>query len=329
MPRNAIVIGSGTYVPKTFRDKEYFINKFGENVSKFFELTHIGGKYVCAENESSLDLAVEASKKAIESAGIKPEEIDLILLSTDTPAFLSPCTSVAVQYLIGAKNAGTFDINCACAGYVTAMITAYNYIKTDAKINTVLVIGAYAMSKYVKDGDPAIEPMLGDGAGALILRATESDTRGIKATKLVAQGQYYDYLGIYGGGSAFPPSHEMIDSGEQYVQSKKKFPATVNIDMWPGMIKDVLKEAGEKIEDVNWTVLTQVNYYAIAEVHKILGIPEEKAVTIMEKYGYTGSGCIPMAVDDAIKAGKFKENDLLVLVASGGGANFAALTMRW
>ncbi len=329
MARNSIVIGTGSYHPEKYLGREYYVKKYTENINKFFDKTHINGKYVCAENESSLDLAVHASNNAIKSAGLTPDKIDLIILSTDTPAFLSPSTSVALQYKIKAVNAGTFDINCACAGFVTAMITAWNYIRNDEKINHVLVVGTYAMTKYIEDGDPFAEPLLGDGAGAIVLKAEESTDRGILATKLKAEGEYYDYLGIFGGGSANPPSHKMIDEKQQYVRFAKRFPATINEDTWPVMIQSVVDEAGYKIDDVNWSVLTQVNYDTIAEVHNRLNIPIEKAITIMDKYGYTGSACVPMAIHEAVSDGRFKTGDIVVMCASGGGANFASLLMKW
>lgn len=330
MSRNAVVVGTGSYHPKKFLDHDYFRKLFTEKVDKFFDKTQIIGKYVCADDESSLDLAVNASKQAIENAGIKPEDIDLIILSTDTPAFLSPATSVGVQHLIGATNAGTFDINAACAGFVTAMSTAWQYIRNDKKYNHVLVIGTYAMTKYVEETDPFTSPLLGDGAGAIILKADESDSgRGIHATKLFARGEYYNMLGIFGGGSANPASPEMLERKEQYVRFLGKFPSDINEAVWPQMIKDVCEEANFNLSDIDWTVLTQVNHQTIVEVHKTLEIPYEKAITIMQKYGYTGSACIPMAIHEAVMDKKFKENDLIAMCASGGGANFASLVMKW
>ncbi len=328
MSRNSIIIGTGAYHPEKYLSKDYYAKKYGEDIYKFFEKTQINGKYVCAENESSLELAVYASNNAIKSAGITPDKIDLIVLSTDTPAFLSPATSVALQHKIGAENAGTFDINCACAGFVTAMITAWNYIRNDKKINHALVVGTYAMTKYIEDGDPFAEPLLGDGAGAIVLKAENTD-RGILATKLKAEGKYYDYLGIYGGGTVNPPSQKMIDEKKHFVRFAKKFPASINEDKWPVMVQDVLDEAGLNTSQVDWTVFTQVNYSTIAEVHKRLEIDQDKAITVMQKYGYTGSACVPMAIHHGVTQGKFKTGDVVAMCASGGGANFASLVLKW
>ena len=328
MARNAIVVGTGSYHPEKYVGREEFATKFGPNMNDFFDKTGINGKYICAENESSLDLSVAAAKMAVTNAGISVEDINLIILSTDTPAYLSPATSVAVQGIIGAKNAGTFDINCACAGFGTAMNTAWNYIRNDKKMNYVLVIVAYAMSKYVNPSDAVTSPLLGDGAGAIILKAEETD-RGIFATKLKALGEYHDYLGIFGGGTVHPPTFGMISKKLQYVQFAKRYPATINQENWPNMIKDVCDEAGYKVSDINWTVFTQVNYSSIVAVHNELGIPAGRAIKIMDKYGYTGSACIPMAIHEAVTTGKFKKNDIIAMCASGGGANFASLIMKW
>jgi 3-oxoacyl-[acyl-carrier-protein] synthase-3 len=274
-------------------------------------------------------MAKAASLRALESAGITAEQLDLIILATDTPEQLSPATSVVVQHQIGATNAGTFDINCACSGFVTALDTASKFIIADSDYKHVLVIGAYAMSKYLDWNDKKTATIFADGAGAVVLQANEEGP-GFLASKLLADGSFANYMGIYAGGTRMPVTEEVLREGRwNRVRFAQRYPPEVNIEGWPRIIREVLEKAGLTLDDTRLFLFTQVNLSTIKEVMRILNVPMERTHTIMQKWGYTGSACIPMVLDDAVREGKVQRGDNLIMCASGGGLNMACVAFRW
>ena len=326
----ARIIGTGSYVPEKILTNDDLSGMLGEDINEFVsQVIGIRERHVCAEDESTADLAEAASLKALAAAGITPEQLDLIVLATDTPEQLSPATSVVVQHRIGAKNAGTFDINCACSGFVTALDTASKFIIADADYKYVLVIGAYAMSKYLDWNDKKTATIFADGAGAVVVQASQENP-GFLASKLLADGAFADYMGIYAGGTRMPVTEKVLGEGRwTKVRFAQRYPPEVNIEGWPKIIREVLTKANLRLDDVGLFLFTQVNLSTIKEVMRILDLPLERTHTIMQKWGYTGSACIPMVLDDAVREGKVKAGENLIMCASGGGLNMACVALRW
>ncbi|MBX7220156.1 MAG: ketoacyl-ACP synthase III [Blastocatellia bacterium] len=324
------IAGTGSYVPERVVTNAELSERLGENINDFVaNVVGINERHVCGDNESTADLATNAALRALSAAKVKPEEIDLIILATDTPEYLSPATSVVVQYRLGAARAGTFDINCACAGFVTALETASKFILADSNYRNVLVIGAYAMTKFLDWNDKKTCTIFADGAGAVVLQASATGP-GILASKLVANGAYHDHMGIFAGGTHLPITHEVLaENNFTKVRFAKKYPPEVNLEGWPSIIHDVLAKAGLQVEGVDFFLFTQVNLSTIKEVMRRMEIPAEKTHTIMGKWGYTGSACIPMVLDDALAAGKIKPGDKVIFCASGGGLNMACLLYQF
>jgi 3-oxoacyl-[acyl-carrier-protein] synthase-3 len=325
----AKIIGTGSYVPETVITNADLSCALGEDINEFVsQVIGINERHVCAEDESTADLATRASERALEAAGIGAEDLNLIILATDTPEYLSPATSVVVQHRLNAKHAGTFDINCACAGFVTALDAASKFIAADADYRNILVVGAYAISKYVDWTEKKTSTIFADGAGALVLKS--SDERGFLASKLVAEGSYHDRMGIYAGGTRLPITEEVLREGMwTKVRFAKKYPPEVNLVGWPQIVKDVLVKASLKLDDVALFLFTQVNLSTIKEVMKGMNLPMSRTHTVMGKWGYTGSACIPMVLDDAVREGKLKPNEVVVMCASGGGLNMACAAFRY
>jgi 3-oxoacyl-[acyl-carrier-protein] synthase-3 len=326
----ARIAGTGSYVPEKIITNADLSRMLGEDVDEFVSQTlGIHERHVCAADESTADLATAAARRALESAGVAAEELDLIVLATDTPEYISPATSVVVQHRLGARRAGTFDVNCACAGFVTALDTASKYIIADASYRHVLVIGAYAMSKYLDWTEKKTATIFADGAGAVVLRAAE-DRPGFLASKLVAEGSFHDHMGIYAGGAQMPTTPEILAEGMwTKVRFAKKYPSSVNTEGWPAIVRDVLAKAGLELDDVALFLFTQVNLSTIKEVMHKMELPWERTHTVMGKWGYTGSACIPMVLDDAAREGKLRPRDVVVMCASGGGLNMACAAFRW
>ncbi len=326
----ANIISTGIYVPEKILTNQDLSRILGEDINEFVtQVLGIQERHVCADDESTADLATHASRQALEAARLDAAELDLIILATDTPEQLSPATSVVVQHRLGAVNAGTFDVNSACAGFVTALDTASKFIISDTSYRNVLVVGAYAMSKYLDLHDKKTATIFADGAGALVLQA-KNDQPGFLAGKLRADGSFHDHMGIYAGGTRLPVTKEVIDEGTwNKVRFAKKYPAEVNTQGWPAIVQQVLAKANLQLSDVKLFLFTQVNLSTIKEVMAGLELPMERTHTIMHKWGYTGSACIPMVLHDAVSSGKLERGDNVIMCASGGGLNMACVAFRW
>jgi 3-oxoacyl-[acyl-carrier-protein] synthase III len=328
--RFAKIIGTGISVPEKVVTNDDLSRILGEDINDF--VTNVLGireRHVCAENESTADLATVAARNALENASLQAQNLDLIILATDTPEQLSPATSVVVQHRLGATNAGTFDINSACAGFVTALDTASKFIIADSDYKNVLVIGAYAISKFLDWKDKKTATIFADGAGAVVLQ-TSTDRPGYLASKLHADGSFHDHMGIYAGGSHLPVSETVLAEGMwTKVRFAKKYPAEVNTEGWPAIIRDVLAKAHLDLRDIKLFLFTQVNLSTIKQVMQKLELPMTRTHTIMDKWGYTGSACIPMVLHDALRTGKLERGDNVVFCASGGGLNMACVAFRW
>ena len=327
--RYAKITGTGCYVPEKILTNADLSQILGEDVNDFVtNILGISERHICAPDESTADLATRAAESALASAGVSPAEIDLIIVATDTPEYLSPATSVVVQHRLGAKRAGTFDLNAACAGFVTALDTAAKYITADENYQNILVIGAYAMTKYLDWTEKKTATIFADGAGAVVLSA--SDTPGLLAAKLVADGSFHDFLGLYAGGTKFPVTEEILREGYlNKVRFAKRYPPEINNEGWPHIVHEVLQQGNLTLADVALFLFTQVNLSSIKTAMANLDLPMSRTHTIMGKWGYTGSACIPMALHDAVQAGKLKAGDNFILCASGGGLNMACAAVRW
>ena len=328
--RNAVICATGAYFPQRLLPNSYFNALLGEDVDQWLrENLEIYQRYWCGENESTVDLCVHAATQAMERAGIKGSQINLIIVATDTPEYLTPSTASIVQYRLEAGWAGTFDLNSACSGFVTALDVAARYVRDEPDCEYALVIGAYAISKYLNPKDKKTVSLFSDGAGAVILKAEKTEDRGYLCSKLMTLGQYYDGMGIYGGGTAHPITHESIDKGEHFLKIVYRFPPELNPQMWTRMAKDMSAKLDVSPKDVDRYFLTQINIRSIRMTMDHLHIPYDKAQYIMHKYAYPGSAAIPIALNEAVLEGKVKKNDLLYFIGTGSGLSFASVAFRY
>lgn len=318
------------YAPEKVVKNQFFNEKYGIDIDTFLrEKRNIFERRYMAPEQATSDLIVPAAQDALKAAGITAEDLDLIVVSTDTPDYISPSTAAVVQHKLGARNAGTFDINTACAGFVAALDIGGKYIKADTRYKHVLVVGAYGMTKYLDWDDYKIASLFADGAGAAVLKATEDSNTGILASQLYTDGQYHDYMGIYGGGTFMPLTPETMAKKAHLLNFAKKIPIETNGTHWPRLINMLLDRTNEKVGNIQAFFLTQINIQSIHETLDKLGVDRSKSHNIMDRYGYTGSAAIGMAIADAAKQHKLKKGDLIMLVGSGGGLSMAAMAMRW
>jgi 3-oxoacyl-[acyl-carrier-protein] synthase-3 len=327
--REAEIIGTGSYVPDRIVTNAELSKILGEDIDNFVRNTlGISERRYAAPNESTADLASAAASRALESARVSADDIDLILLATDTPEYISPATAPVVQARLGAFRAGAFDINSACAGFVTALDVAWKYIRADERYSRILVIGAYAMSKFLDAKDKKTSTIFADGAGAVVLAASEK--AGILASELHADGRLAAGMGVFAGGTAEPVTEEVLKKGyRNKLRFVSKYPAEVNEVGWPRIARSVLGRIGKTERDVDHWLWTQVNRSTIEMVMQSMGQPMEKAHTIMHKWGYTGSACLPMALDDAVRAGKMHDGELILMTGSGAGLAMGSVALRW
>lgn len=328
-PRNAAITGTGSYVPERVVTNAELSRILGEDIDDFVANNlGITERRYCAANESTADLAAAAANQALDTAGLTAMDIDLLIVATDTPEFISPATSAVVQARIGAWKAGVFDVNSACAGFVTALDVAWKYIRADERYDRVLVIGAYAMSKFIDHADKKTSTIFADGAGAVVVEA--SDKPGILASELFADGRLAGGMGVFAGGTAEPITEELLRDGTRNrLRFVTKYPREVNEEGWPRIARSVLGRIGRGESDVDMWLWTQVNLSTIRGVMDTLGQPMEKAHTVMGKWGYTGAACLPMALDDAARNSRLSDGDLILLTGSGAGLTMGCMALQW
>ena len=328
--RFARIVATGRYVPAKRVTNQELEARYGRPLDEWLrENVGIAARHFAAPDEATSDLAAKAGRVALERAGVSPQEVDLLIVATDTPDYLSPATASVVQHKLGiSTNAGVFDVNNACAAFVTGVIIAGKFLATEPHYRTALVIGAYAMSKFLDWDDYKTATVFADGAGAVVLKASEEP--GILSSKMIADGQYHDYMGIYAGGTFRPITPELMEKKEHCLRIQKRFPPDVNSTNWPKLVRFAVERAGYRVQDIDRVYFTQINVNTIKEVMGELGLSLEKTHWVMHKWGYTGSACIPMALDDHIEQGEGpRPGDLVVLCASGGGYAMAACALRW
>lgn len=329
MSRFGQIIATGSYLPEIEVSNDELRRRFSDDFPDFVDdmekSTGIKRRWYAPDDWATSDLALRAARQALKRSGRKPEEVDLIIVGTDSPDYITPATSVVLQHKLGAVNAGTFDIGCACASFPTGLATAAGWLATNPSLRTVLVVGAYMMRKLAAPDDPTVF-FYGDGAGAAVLEAGDEPGFVVAATQ--ADGSYHGHWGIYSGGTFEPPSVESVTAGRTQVRLIERYPPEINHEGWPRLVRRLASEGGFTLEEIDRILFTQVRKPSIELVMEDLGLPVEKTHTIMEHCGYTGSACVAMAFDDAVGKGKVKSGDLVVFVGSGVGYNQAGCAFR-
>ncbi|NQT58511.1 MAG: ketoacyl-ACP synthase III [Bacteroidetes bacterium] len=273
-------------------------------------------------NETSADFAEKAAIAALNDAGISAYEIDLFIAATDTPEYISPATAILLQGRLQGEErySDAFDIGASCASFVKAFDTAARILATDLSMRYILLTGIYNMPAYVRPGDVFGYSIFADGAGAVVLgRPDEGSDSEYIAGQMLTDGTQYNYIGVYSGGTRQPITQQRLNDGEYGLQLLQRLPGDRNIQLWPKIIYCLLDKAGMDLADVDHFLFTQINKTVISEVMGILGRSMDDTTCIMDRYGYTGSGCIPMALHTAISEGKVVRGDTVLAIASGAG----------
>lgn len=321
------IIGVGVYVPEKILTNQELQKMVDTSDEWIMSRTGIRERRIAAPDEATSDLALKASANALEDAGIKPGEVDLIIVATNTPDMLFPATACLVQDKLGAGNAGGFDLLAGCTGFMYALSVGAQFIAAGT-CRYVLVVGAETLSRILNWRDRNTCVLFGDGAGAVVLGQVPAD-RGILSTRLGADGSGGPLLCVPAGGSRMAASRETIEKELHYVQmnGREVFKFAVKA-MGEGSL-EALRAAGLGKEDIDFLVPHQANIRIIESAAKRLELPLEKVHINVERYGNTSTASVPLALYEAVRQGRVKDGDNLVLVAFGAGLTWAAAVMRW
>jgi 3-oxoacyl-[acyl-carrier-protein] synthase III len=325
--KNAGIIGMGHSYPEgilTNADLEKMVETSDEWITT---RTGIKQRHKAADNEYTSQFGTAAAKKAIESAGLKPDDIELIVCATTTPDQIMPSTGALIQAQLGANNAAGMDVFAACSGFLYGLTMVESMIRTE-QIKYALVIGAEVLTKYVDYTDRSTCVIFGDGAGAAVLGPVNSG-RGILATKIKSDGRYEEQLYAPGGGTKLGTTHDTIDNRMHFFKMKGNELFKVAVRSMADISAEMLEKAGYKAEDVDLVIPHQANQRITDAVASRLGVPEEKVYSNIAEHGNTSSASIPIAIDECIESGRIREGSLVLLTAFGGGVTWGGTVLRF
>ena len=319
MVKRSVVLGTGSALPKRRLDNEELAKTVDTSDQWIVERTGIRTRYIAGEGETTATLAADASRRALESAGIEAGEIDLIVLATATPDQTFPSSATKVQAMLGIPDCIAFDVHAVCTGFLYALSVADSMLKSGSGTKA-LVIGSETFSRILDWDDRATCVLFGDGAGALVL-GTEEGERGILATKLHADGRHNDLLFVDGGPSTTGTVGKLRMKGREVFRH-----AVVNL---AEVLNEVLAEIGLTVADVDWIVPHQANARILDATARKLGVSADKIVVTVDRHANTSAASVPLALDTAVRDGRIKRGDLIVLEAMGGGFTWGAAALRY
>jgi 3-oxoacyl-[acyl-carrier-protein] synthase-3 len=325
--RGATLTGTGMYVPErvlTNRDLEHMVETSDEWIR---ERTGIRERRIASPDQASSDLAVIAAQRALESAGLTPKDVDQIVLATTTPDRFLPSCACTVQAKLGASNAAAYDVFAACTGFIYGLGVARGMIGT-AQADTVLLIGVETLSRIVDYTDRNTCVLFGDGAGAAVLQPCASG-EGILAISMGSDGALGDVLEIPAGGSAQPASAETVQARGHFIKMRGRELFKIAVRAMEDSVRRTLETTGLNPDDIDMLIPHQANLRIMDAVQQRLGLPDEKVISNIERYGNTSSASIPISLDEVVREGRLKPGDNVGMVAFGGGATWGASLVRW
>ena len=324
------ILGTGSYLPSESLSNDDLVAKLGIDTSDSWivERTGIRSRRRAAPGEATSDMAAHAARAALESAGVKADEIDLLIVGTVTPDMQFPSAAVLVQAKIGAKKAFAFDVGAACAGSLYALSIADQYIRSGSA-RRVLVIGAELLTRIADWTDRASCVLFGDAAGAMVLGPEPRDDRGILSTHLHSDGTMAGILCLPGGGSLKPFSQEVLDQREMFIRMNGREVYKFAVRALEAVCREALSANGLNTNDVDLVLAHQANLRLLEAVMKRLEIPLSKCQINIDQVGNTSSASMPLTLDQANRAGNLRDGQLVLMMAIGGGMTWGSALMRW
>ena len=320
MSRRAIIAGTGSALPPRRVTNAELAERVETTHEWIVERTGIEARHIAGDGETTATLATEAALKALASAGIAADQIGLIVLATATPDQTFPASATRVQTALGINDCIAFDVQAVCTGFLYALSIADNMIK-GGMADHALVIGSETFSRILDWEDRATCVLFGDGAGAVVLKAVEAEDQGILATRLHADGRHNDLLYVDGGVSTTGTVGKLRMRGKEVFRH-----AVVNL---ADVLNETLTAAGHRPEEVDWVVPHQANKRILDATAKKLGLDPSRVVVTVDQHANTSAASVPLALDVAVRDGRIKRGDLLVLEAMGGGFTWGAAVVRY
>lgn len=321
------IAGFGASLPVTTVTNDDFAKRLDTNDEWIAQRTGIRARRVAKPGETTLTLAAAASREAISGAGITPTDIDLVINATITPDHVLPSTSCQLQDALGCRHVPSFDLVAACSGYVYGLVTAAQYIQCGMAKN-VLVVGAECLTRMTDMEDRTTAVLFGDGAAATVVRPSADPNRGILAARMGADGSGGQMIWVPAGGAAEPASQKTLNERLHYIRMKGRDVYKFAVTQMQQLIEETLADVGMSVNDINLYVPHQSNLRIIESACDKLGIPLEKVIVNIDKYGNTSAASVPLALYDAQRAGRLKRGDLVLLIAFGAGLTWASALMR-
>lgn len=333
MMKRSIVAGCGSYLPQQVVSNDKLAETVDTDDEWIVARTGIRQRHIAGEGEMTSDLALAAAERALDHAGIPASDVDLLILATTTPDQTFPATATKVQHRLGMTNGAAFDLQAVCSGFVFGLSVADNFIKT-GQAKTVVLIGAETFSRILDWQDRTTCVLFGDGAGAVVLRAAENGEipdesgesghnrgRGILSTHIHSDGATNDLLYVDGGPSSTQTVGHVRMNGREVFRH-----AVTNL---ANIVGEALDANGLAPEDIDWLVPHQANKRILDSTARKLGLPTEKVVVTVDRHANTSAASIPLALDEAVRDGRIKSGDLILLEAMGGGLTWGAGLVRW
>ncbi len=324
---NTIITGTGAALPDqiiTNRDLEEMVETSNEWI---VSRTGIRERRKLEDGLSNADLSEKAAREALSRAGVDPSELDMILVATVSPDYHTPSTSCILQARLEAFKAGAMDISAGCTGFIYALSTAHQFISSGT-CKKVLVVGVEILTRYTDWEDRSTCVLFGDGAGAVVVEATEEE-RGILNFSLRSDGRGAKLLYVPAGGSAMPASHETVSNRMHYLIMNGNEIFKFAVKVVEDTLFELMAEENKKSEDLDMIILHQANLRIIDHIRKRLNLPPEKFPVNIDRFGNTSSATIPIAIHEEILAGRLKEGDLVAMVAFGAGLTWGGVLMKW
>jgi 3-oxoacyl-[acyl-carrier-protein] synthase-3 len=322
----ARIAGTGSYVPERILSNADLERMVATSDAWIVERTGIRERRIAAPGEACSDLGAKAAERALAAAGIAAVDLDMILLATCTGDSPLPSTACLIQQRLGATRAAACDLSAACCGFVYALGVGNAYVMSGMR--HVLVIGSEVMSLLIDWTDRNTCVLFGDGAGAAVLSPATGD-RGILSSHLHSDGNLWDLICVPGGGSRTPPSEKMLSEGLQYMKMKGNETFKVAVKTLEEAAREALAVNHLTVEDLDLYVPHQANLRIIRSVAARLGLPMEKVVLNLDRYGNTSAASIPIALDEAVRDGRIRNGSLVMIEAFGAGLTWAASVIRW
>ncbi len=321
------IVGTGTALPErviTNHDLEKMVETSDQWIT---ERTGIKERRQAGPTETTSSLSVQAARNALDMAGLKPADLDLIICSTISPDMPLPSTAAFIQRDLGARACCSFDLAAACSGFLFGLTVADNFIKTE-RAKYALVVGAELLSRYIDYSDRATCVIFGDGVAAAVLSAVDPPS-GILAEDMHTDGAYAEHLYIPGGGTAKPATCETVKAGEHFIKMRGNELFKVAVRSMEDVSRRVLKEGGVSAQDISLFIPHQANQRITDAVMARLALSPDRVYSNISRIGNTSSASIPICLDECVRSGRIHKGDLILMAAFGAGATWGALLMRW